>query len=161
MQDNDDNNNTEQDNSERDLLSIDGQYHYNPYMGHMPAHEDTGMSVVEGTQAQAGNPLSEGVEFATQEEVINALQEIYDPEIPVNIYDLGLIYECAMDKLGNVDITMTLTTPACPVAGEMPGIVARKVAGLDGVGIVVVSITWSPIWTVDMMSDDARLALGM
>ena len=114
----------------------------------------------EGSQAFAGDVLKDGVEFATQEMVEDALRTVHDPEIPVNIYDLGLIYECHMDDKGDVSITMTLTAPACPVAGEMPQMVADAVAMVDGVGRVTVTLTWAPPWEPDMMSEDAKLAMG-
>ena len=88
-----------------------------------------------------------------------ALREVYDPEIPVNIFDLGLIYDVDRRPNGDVYITMSLTAPGCPVAGEMPGQVAAAVAAADGVGKVSVELVWSPAWTPERMSDDARLAL--
>ncbi len=115
---------------------------------------------VEGAQAFAGNALPDTAETATEEEVIAAMKTVHDPEIPVNIFDLGLIYECAMDEAGDVAVKMTLTAPACPVAGTMPQMVADAVAGVQGVGKVVVTLTWAPAWTPEMMSDDAKLALG-
>ena len=117
-------------------------------------------TVPEGTQAFAGSTIEKGIDFASQEEVEEALRTVFDPEIPVNIYDLGLIYECEMHHDGNISIVMTLTAPACPVAGEMPGQVAEAVALLEGVGQVTVTLTWQPQWTPDMMSEDAKLALG-
>lgn len=131
---------------------------FNPYMGHGMFGE-TDPAAEEGTQARAGNPLPDGVEIAGPEALEAALRTVYDPEIPVNIYDLGLIYECTMQDNGDVDITMTLTAPACPVAGEMPGQVAEAVAGVEGVGEVTVTLTWTPPWTPDHMSDDAKMAL--
>lgn len=113
----------------------------------------------EGLQARAGDALPGHVDAADEETVIAALKTVYDPEIPVDIYELGLIYACAMDDNGDVDITMTLTTPACPVAGELPQQVADAVAASEGVGVVKVTLTWEPPWTVDMMSEDARIAL--
>ena len=94
-----------------------------------------------------------------KEKIISEIKKIYDPEIPVNIYDLGLIYDINRQKNGNVYVTMSLTAPGCPVAGEMPGQVARALAAVDGVGEVSVELVWSPPWTPDRMSDDARLAL--
>lgn len=126
----------------------------------MPGMDYDGFAAPEGTQAQAGEPLEDGSDYASQDDVVAALREIYDPEIPVNIFDLGLIYECDMDELGNINILMTLTAPACPVAGEMPQQVADKCATVAGVGIVVVTLTWEPAWSMQYMSDDARLALG-
>ena len=92
-------------------------------------------------------------------DVVKNLRMVFDPEIPVNIYDLGLIYDVNRQKNGNVYVTMSLTAPGCPVAGEMPGQVARALAAVDGVGEVSVELVWSPPWTPDRMSDDARLAL--
>ncbi|WP_235914204.1 MULTISPECIES: DUF59 domain-containing protein [Curvivirga] len=115
----------------------------------------------EGTQAKAGYELEEGSETAEADDLIAALRTVHDPEIPVNIYDLGLIYDCTMQDGGNVDITMTLTAPACPVAGEMPGQVAQAVADVDGVGEVTVTLTWEPPWRQDMMSEDAMLAMDL
>ncbi len=117
-------------------------------------------SVPDGTQAVAGSPLAEDEEKADMNAIIAALKTVHDPEIPVNIHDLGLIYSCDMDDQGDVDIFMTLTAPACPVAGQMPQEVATTVAAVDGVGTVTVTLTWQPPWNQDRMSDDARLALG-
>ena len=97
----------------------------------------------------------------TEETVVEALKTVYDPEIPVNIYDLGLIYEIAIDAKGKVEIQMTLTAPACPVAGSMPGIVEETVRNVDGVSDVHVELVWDPPWSVERMSDEARLALNM
>jgi len=131
---------------------------YSPYPG-FDMFSGDGAGAEEGTQAHAGAALPEGVKKATPDELETALRTVYDPEIPVNIYDLGLIYHCAMQDSGDVDITMTLTAPACPVAGEMPGQVAEAVAAVDGVGKVVVTLTWTPPWTPDQMSEDAKMAL--
>ncbi len=128
-----------------------------PYLGFLGA----GPSAEEGTQALSGQPLEEGVETAQPEAVEDALRSVYDPEIPVNIYDLGLIYSCEMDDKGDVDVVMTLTAPACPVAGEMPQQVADAVSGVAGVGVTTVTLTWNPPWRPDMMSEDARLALDI
>ena len=95
-----------------------------------------------------------------KEAIIEALCDIYDPEIPVNIYDLGLIYHIELSDR-DIAIAMTLTAPGCPVAGSLPGEIAEQVASVSGVGKVEVSLVWDPPWTPDCMSDDARLALGM
>jgi len=95
-----------------------------------------------------------------RENVIAALRTVYDPEIPINIYDLGLIYDIDLLPEGRVDIRMTLTAPACPVAGEMPGWVADAVEPLPGVKQVEVEMTFEPQWGMEMMSDEARLELG-
>ncbi|MDB3954452.1 iron-sulfur cluster assembly protein, partial [Alphaproteobacteria bacterium] len=85
----------------------------------------------------------------------------YDPEIPVDIYELGLIYEVETGADGAVSIKMSLTAPGCPVAGEMPGMVARAVAETNGVGEVDVELVWDPPWTKDRMSEEAQVALDM
>jgi len=92
--------------------------------------------------------------------VVEACRTVYDPEIPVNIYDLGLVYTIAIAEDGAVGVTMTLTAPGCPVAGEMPGWLAEAIEPLPGVKTVDVDITWDPPWGMDMMSDEARLELG-
>lgn len=120
-----------------------------------------GKPVDEGTTAYAGTALPPGAAGATEEAIVEALCTVYDPEIPVNIYDLGLIYAIDRQEGGNVHILMTLTAPACPVAGEMPMQVANAVAGVDGVGEVEVELTWEPSWTTDRMSEDAKLALDI
>ncbi len=116
---------------------------------------------VEEFKATRGEALSEGASVASEELVIDALRTVYDPEIPVNIYDLGLIYVCDIDARGNVTVEMTLTAPGCPVAGQMPGWVADAVSGVPGTGEVSVTITWDPPWTMDRMTEDAKMALGM
>ena len=94
------------------------------------------------------------------ETIVEACRSVFDPEIPVNIYDLGLIYTIGINDASEVDITMTLTAPGCPVAGEMPGWVAEAVEPLPGVKQVNVELTWEPPWGMEMMSDEARLELG-
>jgi FeS assembly SUF system protein len=96
-----------------------------------------------------------------KEKVIECLQTIYDPEIPVNIYELGLIYEINVLPINNVQIVMTLTSPACPAAQTIPVEVDQKVRQIEGVNDVHVAITWSPPWDRSMMSETAQLELGM
>ena len=115
--------------------------------------------VSKGYMAIAGTKLEGKSEKADEIPIINALMEIKDPEIPVNIYDLGLIYSIERHSGGDVDITMSLTAPGCPVAGEMPEQVAKKVAELDNVGLVQVTLVWDPPWAPERMSEDAKLAL--
>lgn len=98
--------------------------------------------------------------LAIEAEVVEALRTVYDPEIPVNIYELGLIYDIDVDNYGNVDIDMTLTSPACPVAGTLPGDVQRKVQQVEGVQDVHVALVWEPAWSMDKMSEEAKLELG-
>lgn len=93
-------------------------------------------------------------------DIIQTLKTCYDPEIPVDIYELGLIYRIDIHPDGMVEIDMTLTSPACPVAGSLPLEVERKVKDLPGVKDVIVRIVWEPIWNKDMMSDVAKLKLG-
>jgi FeS assembly SUF system protein len=93
-------------------------------------------------------------------EVIEALRTVYDPEIPVDIYELGLVYEINVEENGVVQVLMTLTSPACPVAGSLPGEVEAKVRGVPGVKDVTVQLVWEPPWSMDMMSEEAKLELG-
>ena len=93
--------------------------------------------------------------------IVDALKGVHDPEIPVNIYDLGLIYDINPDDEGNVHITMSLTAPGCPVAGEMPLQVAEAVASIPEAGRVDVDLVWEPAWSQERMSEDAKLALDM
>ncbi|KGJ18617.1 FeS assembly SUF system protein [Paracoccus sanguinis] len=92
--------------------------------------------------------------------VVEACRSVYDPEIPVNIFDLGLVYTITIDDTDAVRVIMTLTAPGCPVAGEMPGWVADAVNALPGVRQVDVEMTFQPPWGMEMMSDEARLELG-
>jgi FeS assembly SUF system protein len=95
-----------------------------------------------------------------KEKVIESLQTIYDPEIPVNIYELGLIYETEILPINNVQIVMTLTSPACPAAQSIPVEVEQKIKEIEGVNEVHVSVTWDPPWDRSMMSESAQLELG-
>lgn len=113
----------------------------------------------EGAVATSGTPKPDGVERLYTDDAIKAMSTVHDPEIPVNIYDLGLIYDCTISDNGDVAIVMTLTAPTCPVAGELPQQVADAVAGCDGAGVVTVTLTWEPPWRPDLMSDDARMAV--
>ncbi len=94
------------------------------------------------------------------ESLVDACKSVYDPEIPVNIFDLGLIYTINISEAGEVSVIMTLTAPGCPVAGEMPGWVADAISAVPGVQSVDVEMTFEPMWGMDMMSDEARLELG-
>ena len=117
---------------------------------------------LEGFLAQqpaAASPGEPGGDL--YERVIDALREIYDPEIPVNIYDLGLIYGVDVTAEGDVAITMTLTTPHCPVAESMPGEVELRASTVPGVRDAEVNLVWDPPWGPNLMSDEARLELGM
>jgi FeS assembly SUF system protein len=96
-----------------------------------------------------------------QAEIVDALRTIYDPEIPVNIYDLGLIYRIDVTPEGEAHVLMTLTSPGCPVAGTLPPEVEDKVRSVEGVTEAEVEITWEPPYSMDMMSDEAKLELGL
>ena len=104
-------------------------------------------------EPQASNEL--------EERVIDVLRTCYDPEIPVNIYELGLIYNIDIDPEANVNVRMTLTSPGCPVAGTLPGDVQSKVASVIGVKSAKVDLVWDPAWRPDRMSEAAKLQLGM
>ncbi len=101
-----------------------------------------------------------GGKNASLGEMISNLTNVYDPEIPVNIYDLGLIYTIDINNENDVKIIMTLTAPGCPVAGEMPGWVSDAIEPIAGIRKVDVELIWEPPWGMDMMSDEARLELG-
>ena len=96
-----------------------------------------------------------------RERIVQTLRSIYDPEIPVNIYDLGLIYGLDITAEGDVKVHMTLTAPGCPVAQTFPGMVEATVMAVDGVREAKVELTWDPPWTRDMMSEVAQIQLGM
>jgi FeS assembly SUF system protein len=96
-----------------------------------------------------------------QEKIVAALKTCFDPEIPINIYELGLIYEVAVSPEGNVRIKMTLTSPACPAAGSLPPEVQRKVKEVPGVADAQVEVVWDPIWSPARMTEAARLQLGI
>ncbi len=118
-------------------------------------------SVNEDVTARAGSALPSGMPVATVDAVTEALRMVFDPEIPVNIYDLGLVYNIRIAEDGKTTIAMTLTAPACPVAGELPAQVASVTAAVPGVGEVDVSLVWDPPWTPARMSDAARIALDL
>jgi FeS assembly SUF system protein len=94
-------------------------------------------------------------------EIVAALKTVFDPEIPADIYELGLIYKVDLKDDRSVDVMMTLTTPNCPAAGELPQMVENAIASVPGVGVVNVNLVWDPPWTPDRMSDEARLVLNM
>jgi FeS assembly SUF system protein len=116
-----------------------------------------------GLVARAGEPKDrDDPAPVSREGIIEALKTVFDPEIPVNIYELGLIYELDIDdETAAVKITMTLTAPGCPVAGVLPQQVADSVAGVPGTGPVEVYLVWEPAWDMTKMSEEAKLALGM
>jgi len=118
--------------------------------------------MTDNTPPLEGTPLiaPSSTDHPLYEQVVEACRSVYDPEIPVNIYELGLIYTIDIDAENAVAIKMSLTAPGCPVAGEMPGWVADAVEPIAGVKQVDVDLVWEPPWGMDMMSDEARLELG-
>jgi FeS assembly SUF system protein len=120
----------------------------------LPTGDGTGSDGTASDRATSDGP-------SLEDRIVEALQSIYDPEIPVNIYELGLIYNVAVQDDGHVDVIMTLTSPACPVAGSLPGEVEAKVEGVAGVESATVEIVWDPQWNPSMMSEAAQLELGM
>jgi FeS assembly SUF system protein len=119
-------------------------------------HEAERPSDARGTAPE--NPADDAGRL--HERIIAALKRCYDPEIPVDIYELGLIYGVELDDTGNALVRMTLTSPACPVAGSLPGEVELKVREVDGVRSARVELVWDPPWDKDMMSEAAKLELG-
>ncbi len=115
----------------------------------------------QSTQIE-GTPLivPSSTDHPLYEAVVTACRSVYDPEIPVNIFDLGLVYTIAISDENAVTISMSLTAPGCPVAGEMPGWVASAIEPVPGIKQVDVNLVWEPQWGMDMMSDEARLELG-
>lgn len=112
--------------------------------------------------AAMNNPEAPPISGDTpREQVVSALRAVYDPEIPVNIYDLGLIYAIEFSDDTHVHVRMTLTAPACPVAGSMPGAVERAVRRVPGIESVEVELVWDPPWTQARMTDEARMELGL
>jgi FeS assembly SUF system protein len=106
-------------------------------------------------------PMSTIERSLYEAEIIEQIRTVYDPEIPINVYDLGLIYDIQIDDDKNVHVMMTLTSPSCPVAGILPGQVEEAVRGTAGVGKTSLELTWDPPFTIEMMSDEAKLILGL
>jgi FeS assembly SUF system protein len=117
---------------------------------------------IETGEPMEGTPLIKpsSTDHPLYDDVVAACRTVFDPEIPVNIFDLGLVYTIDINGENEVNITMTLTAPGCPVAGDMPGWLADAIEPLPGVKQVDVSLTWEPQWGMEMMSDEARLELG-
>lgn len=111
--------------------------------------------------AYAGNPLAEGAKSATREEIIEALKTVSDPEIAINIWDMGLVYKLEQKENGDVYVEMTVTSPMCPVADMLPNQAAIAVSQVNGVGCVEVKIVWEPAWDVSMISEDAKMMLDL
>lgn len=133
---------------------------YKSYMFRQDNPQD--MMTMNSPERIEGAPLigPSSTDHPLYDQVVEACRTVYDPEIPVNIYDLGLVYTIEISSENTVDIAMTLTAPGCPVAGEMPGWVADAIEPLAGVKQVDVHLVWDPPWGMDMMSDEARLELG-
>jgi len=118
--------------------------------------------MTDAPQPMEGTPLiaPSSTDHPLYEQIVEACRSVYDPEVPVNIYDLGLIYTIKINEQNEVHVLMTLTAPGCPVAGEMPGWVADAIEPLAGVKQVDVEMVFDPPWGMEMMSDEARLELG-
>ena len=129
-----------------------------PVASAMPSFEPWGMerTVKDG----AAGETDEAASASLDDRIVAALREVYDPEIPVNIYDLGLIYRIDHDAMGVVEIDMTLTAPGCPVAQTFPGVVEAAVQNVEGVAAAEVELVWEPPWTPERMSEAAKLELG-
>ncbi len=122
---------------------------------------DSSIKLGEEKVFKAGKKLNNASVSIQENTVINKLKQVFDPEIPVSVYDLGLIYKIERFSNGNINIEMSLTAPACPVAGELPKEVCEKVSSIDSVGEVTVKLVWDPAWTSEMMSEDAKLLLDV
>ncbi len=124
----------------------------------MTEEESLSQTVEESVSTSNGGSLQE---MLLEQQVVDALRNIYDPEIPVNIYDLGLIYNVEIDDGGVASIDMTLTSPGCPVAQTFPGTVECAVKCVDGINDAKVELVWDPPWTKERMTEDALLSLGL
>jgi FeS assembly SUF system protein len=122
---------------------------------------DVATSDIKASQMQTISALGADETERLGTEIVAALKTVFDPEIPADIYELGLIYKVDIKDDRTVDVEMTLTTPNCPAAAEMPQMVENAVASVPGVGVVNVAIVWEPAWTPDRMTDEARLVLNM
>ena len=130
-----------------------------PLSAFMPHHpSDNPHAPFTAKRGKANNNCNKKIELF---EVIEAIETVYDPEIPVNIYDLGLIYDVQLLEKNDIKIKMSLTAPGCPVAGEMPGQVADAIAKIPESGLIEVELVWEPAWTKDRMSEDAKMALDI
>lgn len=122
---------------------------------------DADVQPLQNFVAYAGNPLANGQEKARMFDIVESIKTVSDPEIPINVYDMGLIYKIDQQESGDLDIDMTLTAPTCPIAGVLPQQVADAVAAVAGVGKVEVKLIWEPAWTPDKMTDDAKEMLEL
>ena len=126
------------------------------FMPHHPSSDPNAPFI-----AKAGKKNNVSTRLIDKSEIIESLKTIHDPELPVNIYDLGLIYDIRLIDKNDLKIKMSLTAPGCPVAGEMPGQVANTLAKIPNIGLIEVELVWEPAWTKDRMSEDAKLALDI
>ncbi len=122
---------------------------------------DSSIKLGEEKVFKAGKRLKVASVAVQESIIIDKLKQVFDPEIPVSVYDLGLIYKIDRFNNGNINIEMSLTAPACPVAGELPKEVCEKVSSIETVGEVTVKLIWDPAWTSEMMSEDAKLLLDV
>ena len=137
-------------------MNSDDKLPLSAFMPHQPSSDPHTPFI-----ATAGKKNNSSTRLINKSEIIESLKTIYDPELPVNIYDLGLIYNISLIENNDVKIKMSLTAPGCPVAGEMPGQVANALAKIQNVGLIEVELVWEPVWTKDRMSEDAKLALDI
>jgi len=129
-------------------------------MSREPVPDSVSVDVSTQTINQASDGHADIAQSQFEIKVIEAISTVFDPEIPVNIYELGLIYNININGMNDVGIDMTLTSPACPVAETLPGDVERVVQTVEGVGGVTVELIWEPAWSPDRMSEAAKLELG-
>ncbi|GAB4522404.1 MAG: SUF system Fe-S cluster assembly protein [Haliangiales bacterium] len=146
----------------RNLLPVLPDFHIPAWQKDAPAQPsgdvDSDVVAVAGSDEPPAEPIAPE---ELRERVVAAIKTVFDPEIPVDIYELGLIYELILDaERGRAGVKMTLTAPACPVAGTLPQDVADKVASVDGVSRAEVELVWDPPWSMERMSEAARLELG-
>ena len=137
-------------------MNSDDKLPLSAFMPHHPSSEPH-----EPFIASAGKKNNGHSRLIDKSEIVECLKTIHDPELPVNIYDLGLIYDIRLIDKNDLKIKMSLTAPGCPVAGEMPGQVANTLAKIPNVGLIEVELVWEPAWTKDRMSEDAKLALDI
>ncbi len=139
---------------------MDEQMGRGPGRENQEARPSDGVSSAAAVGGYAQPPFVQGLDAGT-EAIVAALRTVEDPEIPVNIYDLGLVYKVDLDAKGFVEIVMTLTAPGCPVAGDIVGWVEKAVRGVDGVANVKVNLVFDPPWDKSRMSDEVKLELGL
>ncbi len=137
-------------------MNSDEKLPLSAFMPHHPSSDQNASFI-----ATAGKKNNISIRLIDKSEIIESLKTIHDPELPVNIYDLGLIYDIELIDKNNLKVKMSLTAPGCPVAGEIPGQVANTLAKIPNIGLIEVELVWDPVWTKDRMSEDAKLALDI